>query len=95
MIRPLPTATDIKNWVDEIITPERANIEAKRFCDIIAACSDADGDWQSYELAEVAVRHAFSKTTDFEEAFKEFAGRPKTAQREEKEKVSEVSETVN
>lgn len=67
------TETDIKNWVDEIITPENADVEAKRLTQILmaVACEKDDTRWT---LTIVAAQHAFTKTVEFDEAFKEFAG---------------------
>lgn len=50
--------------------------------------------FDSYELAQAAQQYAFTKTNEFEKAFNKFVGIP-TYNYEEKEKVSEVSETLN
>ena len=69
----MPTETEIKRWVDELITPENADTEARRLTQILhaTACRQNDDRWN---LTCVACRHAFSKTMEFEEAFREFAG---------------------
>lgn len=72
MERILITEKDIKNWVDEIITPEYADSEGKRLCQLLYAVADETDD-QKFHLAETAAKHAFSKTMAFDEAFQEFA----------------------
>lgn len=93
MINQLPTKTEIKHLVDELICPERADIEVKAFCEILQAVITPD-NWEAYELAQAAQQYAFTKTNEFEKAFNKFVGIP-TYNYEEKEKVSEVSETLN
>jgi hypothetical protein len=66
---------EIKASVDKIITPERADEEAKAFISIVLEVANWEDDRQ-WHLANVAAKHAFSKTDAFEEAFREFAGFP-------------------
>lgn len=75
IIRALPTAGKFCELVDIVITPERADDEAKAFVDIILTIANPEDD-KSMHLANTAARHAFSMTSAFEAAFREFAGYP-------------------
>jgi hypothetical protein len=77
VIQQLPTEAAIKKMVDDLITPELADAEAKALIEILMAVSDPESDAQ-WALAEAAARHAFCKTTAFERAFRKFAGFPET-----------------
>lgn len=69
----LPNAAEIKKLVETIITPERADVEGKALIELLAAVSSPDLDAQ-FELAEIAMLHAFSFTMAHEEAMRAFAG---------------------
>ena len=74
-IKQLPTETQIKQMVDKLIAPERADAEADALVNILLAVSSSESDDQ-YHLANVAANHAFTKTSRFAQAFAEFADRP-------------------
>lgn len=74
-IKPLSTEADIIAWVNEIIEPARADVESKRFIDIIFAVADPENNDQ-WNLAMAAAKEAYLLTTDFEESFRVFAGQP-------------------
>jgi hypothetical protein len=75
IIRPLPTPADVCNWADEIITPEHADATGKRLIDLIFAIASPESEEQ-WELANEAAKHIYTKTMDFDENFKQFAGIP-------------------
>jgi hypothetical protein len=73
----LPTEFDIRHWVENLITPENADTEAKLLAKLLLTVASPDDD-ELYPLAVAAAKHAFTKTTDFRAAFEEFAGLPDT-----------------
>lgn len=75
VIRPLPTEYDIRHWVDTLITPERADIEAPLVAKLVLTVANADDD-ELYPLAVAAAKTAFLKTTAFQQAFEKFADLP-------------------
>ena len=75
IIRHLPTETDIAAWVNELIEPARADIESKRFMQILFAVANPD-DNEQWNLARAAARAAYLLTMDFEENFNNFAELP-------------------
>ncbi len=75
IIRPVPTIEGFKTMVDQLITPDRPEDEAKVFIDMILTTANPDDD-HSWALANEAARHAFTKTEAFEQAFRNFAGFP-------------------
>ncbi len=77
IIRPLPTENKIRHWVDNIITPERADTEAPLLAKLLLTVSDADND-DLHHLAVTGAKHAFTKTSGFQEAFENFADLPNT-----------------
>jgi hypothetical protein len=74
-----PTDSEVRRIVDELITPENADKEAKLLCWLLFSTASADDPVQ-YEIAQTAARHAFMKTTAYEQlfepAFREFLGFP-------------------
>ncbi len=81
----LPSEERVRQMVDQVITPERADAEARPFCELMMMFASPEDD-ETWHLANVAARHAFSKTAEFDEAFWEFAGprpRPEAAKSDE------------
>lgn len=72
-VTPLPTEIEIRRWVDTIITPEQADEQAVPLCALILMFANPE-DEKTWHLANVAARHAFSKTDAFDEAFHGFTG---------------------
>ena len=75
IIKPLPTETDVKKWVRELVEPYHADTESKRLIQLLLAVANPDNPEQ-WELAMTAAREAYLLTTDFEENFHDFAGFP-------------------
>lgn len=75
IIKPRPTVEAYRRLVDELITPENADREAKAFIELIMTTGNLEDDDIGL-MVHVAARHAFIKTEAFERAFREFAGWP-------------------
>jgi hypothetical protein len=75
IIKTLPTEREVEQMVDRIITPELADAECRNLIRLLYAVADAENDEQ-WHLANTAARRAFNKTSDYENAFREFAGFP-------------------
>jgi len=74
-----PSESEIKNMVDQLITPENADREAKVLIRLLAATGSTD-DTVQIENSEIAARHAFTKTLAYERAvetaYRDFTGFP-------------------
>ena len=74
-----PTEAEIKHMVDQLITPEYADSQAKALIGLLAATTSRDNRLQ-IEISDVAARHAFTKTMAyeriFETAYNDFTGFP-------------------
>lgn len=74
-----PTEAEIKHMVDQLITPEYADRQAKALIDLLAATTSRDNRLQ-IEISDTAARHAFTKTMAyeriFERAYQDFTGFP-------------------
>lgn len=75
IIKNLPTEKEVEQMVDRIITPELADEECRSLVRLIYSVAGAENDEQ-WNLANRAARRAFEKTSDFETAFRRFAGFP-------------------
>lgn len=67
IIKLAPTETEIKALVDELITPEYADVQANALISLLDATTSADDPVQ-IEFSEIAKKHAFSKTAAYEQA---------------------------
>lgn len=96
MIKPNLTFEQIRELVDQLITPERADEEAKALMRIFAAVHDGDTSDDCHDLMMVAAHHAFQKTISYNNAFERFAGivRPDFSEAKN-ETVSDALEHVN
>lgn len=90
----LSTKEQVRNLIDALITPELACTEAKQLAKLLAMASDVDGDQEKAELTAFARRYAFTKTVEFESAFKNWAGENSEIL-QEMEKVSDGSLSVH
>lgn len=75
IIRPVPTEADFTAMVDDVIADDADESEIKSFIDIVLTVADFTDDKTSF-LASAAARRAFTKSSAFENAFREFAGFP-------------------
>ncbi len=73
MITSIPTDEKFREMVDEMITPEYADAEARYLSEMLMAVASEE-DQSKWELANMLARHAFTKTYAFENAFREFRG---------------------
>lgn len=79
IVKRAPSETEIKDMVDELITPESADREAKVLIRLLMA-STCEDDPAGFAVAQIASRHAYTKTAAFERAvengYREFIGFP-------------------
>lgn len=73
-----PTDADIRDQVDRLITPELADGQCEALTWLLTACADTD-DPVKNDVYEVARRHAFTKTSEFEDALNKFTSFPAAA----------------
>lgn len=78
VIRAIPTEDEFKKMVDQLIVPEDADTEAKLYAQMLLTVAD-NSDSTKEDLALAAARHAFTKTSTFEAAFRDWLGFPTQA----------------
>lgn len=71
-VTPLPTAEEFNRLVDELVAPDEGE-KALPFIQILQAMANPEDD-ESWALTQSMIRHAFTKTQAFEDAFRAFAG---------------------
>jgi hypothetical protein len=64
---------ELKKRVNQLITPEFADVEARALIDVIYAVATPD-DETSWDLSRIIANEAFRLTAAYETAFREFAG---------------------
>lgn len=75
LIEQLPTDEAVKKLIDEVIPPETGDRLTKKFAEFLLTIASPDNDDQ-WHLANVAARHLFDRTAQYDAAYKNFVGFP-------------------
>lgn len=82
IIKPMSTDEEMRRLTEELLG-DAPDEKIRTFIQILETVKNADCE-QTYHLAATAQRYAFSKTMEFENAFRAFAGQPQQSNETEK-----------